>query len=208
MQHFSPFLAIAWAPNANAVADVGIVTTDIQWTGICEDCRLDPFGEQSQTPEFVPSPASAIITVDGTVDPETSSEFTDFSGNLEILGLSYVSELFVFTSTAIDDNSFLNLYGQVSTNGDSIISGVADFTLFNGELTEGTITAFFLLDTLDDGSWQLCVDEDFSCEDFEQVASDIGGSAIFGSVPEPSGLAIVGLGLLGLATIRLRRRTV
>ena len=187
------FLAMGWAHSANAV----VSTTAISWSGDCFDCVID----SQET-----SPAFATITVEGTVDPETDSSFTDFAGNLEILGLFYASELFAFSSTSIDEFVFLNLFGPLPTNGDSFISGFADFTLFFGETVEGTVSASFALNTFSDGSWFLCVESEGSCS--EIANSDFGDSATFGAVPEPSGMALLGLGLLGLATIRSRRRAV
>lgn len=180
----------AWTHNAQAT----VSTTDILWTGTCLDCAIDP------------SPAAALITVAGTPAPVGPSSFS----GADILGISYISELFAFTSTSIDPFSFLNLLGPLPTPGDSVISGAADFSvIFGSPVAEGPTPGVFLLDTLPGGEWFLCADA-FSCEDSELSPQDFGINASFGvaSVPEPSALAIVGFGLLGLAAARRRQRMI
>ena len=186
----------AWTHNAQAT----VSTTDILWTGTCLDCV------QGDTQSgFEDSPAAALITVSGTPNPVGPSSF--FGG--DILGISYVSELFAFPSTSIDSGSFLDLFGPLPTVGDSVISGAAEFSVIFGEGTGSPVPGFFLLDTLPNGEWFLCADGS-PCEGGEFSPQDFGIEASFGvaSVPEPSALAIVGFGLLGLAAARRRQRMI
>jgi len=191
----------AWTHNANAI----VTPTDILWTGTCQDCV--PADTQSG---FVDSPAAAIITVDGPVNPVGSSFFTGALGESDgiITAISYVSELFAFTSTSIDPFSFLDLFGPLPTVGDSFISGAADFFVIGGNETGGPVSGFFALESFSNGIWSLCAGPVPCGGEFSP--QDVGINAFFGvaSVPEPSALAIVGFGLLGFAAARRRQRMI
>jgi hypothetical protein len=184
---------LAWAQNANA-----IVVTEVPWSGLCLDCS-----------ESGPTIASATISV--VPDPEPEGDGPFFSG--AVVGVSYVSELFEFTSLSVDFG-FLELFGPLPSLGDMFIIGVAEFTVFDGApVGDAVFPGGFALATNPDNAseWALCLEGQFDrenpvCSDLNNA--DFGVESVFGptDVPEPSGLAIVGFGLLGLAALRRRQR--
>ena len=178
--------------------------SEIHWNGTCYDCVFD-----SETESLVNSPASAVFTTDGT----------------NFLTFSYSSALFEFT--AINENlsfQIFNLADPLPGAGDVFVSGTGDFSVFFGEGVEGTVEAGFIFATRSNPlnetlfqiefanvDWALCVNpgnnSDGACLLLSENTEDFGTSSTFSTtnVSEPSALAIIGLGLMGLAAIRRRR---
>lgn len=180
----------AWTHSANATP----ISTEIGWNGTCFDCA---FADTQSG--FEDSPASAIITVAGTVNPVGPTLFNP----PDILGMSYVSNLFAFTSIGPIEGLGLSLPGPLPTPGDAIIGGDAIFSVAGGAVVEPFI-GFFGFTASSTGEWELFT------EIGGESPSDFGGSSVFSpsNVPEPSALAIVGFGLLGLAAARRRQRMI
>ena len=172
------------------------VPTVIEWSGTCLDCAVDP------------SPASATITLgdrNNVIAFSYSSLLFEFTADTELLSGGFFDE----TSFPVPANFFVSGTANLGFDVDGPLE--QDFIFSTLAVPQDVLFGHVVFEGLD---WALCINpidnNDLACTVLEPAATnDFGDSSTFGlaSVPEPSTLAVVGLGIAGLAAIRRRRRS-
>jgi hypothetical protein len=128
-----------------------------------------------------------ITNVSGSVNGEDSLAFFELTG----LGTG------TFTLTATEFSEFGEAAVTVLTDGDAVLEGPTDFD-------EGEMASFGSMSIPSDGN--LVIEVEQLMESPSNFTVSVDTTASTATVPEPSTIATVGLGLAGALTLRRRRR--